>query len=204
MRNFIEHHGQIAPLESSNIDTDIIIPKQFLQKINKIGFGKYLFYNWRFLDAEGKIKNKKFILNKTNYQRASILLTRENFGCGSSREHAVWALMDYGFKAIIARSFSDIFYNNSLNNRLLLIKLSEKKINKLFDLFKKQKKITGYINLLKKTLIVEKEIIKFNISESQKKSIIYGLDQIDDTMQYQEKINIYEKNKHPAYIKTFQ
>nr|AAR99731.1 3-isopropylmalate dehydratase small subunit [Buchnera aphidicola (Cinara tujafilina)] len=201
MNKFIKHHGKILPLQSSNIDTDIIIPKQFLQKINKIGFGKYLFYNWRFLDSEGKIKNKDFILNNKIYDNSSILLTRKNFGCGSSREHAVWALIDYGFKVIIANSFSDIFFNNSLNNRLLLISLPEKKIDIIFNITKKQKKVFGYIDLLKQELTIEKKIITFNMSEAQKKSVIYGLDQIDDTMYYKKKISTYEENNYPGYIK---
>lgn len=201
MKKFIKHSGTIVPIAASNIDTDILIPKQFLQKINKIGFGKYLFYNWRFLDLEGKIKNKKFILNNKIYKYSSILLTRKNFGCGSSREHAVWALMDYGFKVIIANSFSDIFYNNSLSNRLLLITLSEKMINLLFAMIKEKKNIIGHIDLLKKRIIIEKTIISFNMSKAQKRSVISGLDQIDDTMLHNKKINFYENNQYPAFIK---
>lgn len=200
MKNFIKHYGQIIPLKYSNIDTDIIIPKQFLQKINKIGFGKYLFYNWRFSDLNEKIKNPNFILNFPIYKNANILLTRKNFGCGSSREHAVWALMDYGFKVIIANSFSDIFFNNAINNRLLLISLSNEIINKLFKLTKLKKKIFGKINLLKQTLIIEKYKINFHMSELQKKSVIFGLDHIDDTMQYKEKIFFYEKSLCLKYL----
>ncbi|WP_075432468.1 3-isopropylmalate dehydratase small subunit [Buchnera aphidicola] len=203
MKKFIKHSGKIVPIAASNIDTDIIIPKQFLQKINKIGFGKYLFYNWRFLDLEGKIKNKKFILNNKIYKNSSILLTRKNFGCGSSREHAVWALMDYGFKVIIANSFSDIFYNNSLSNRLLLITLSEKIIDMLFAIINEKKNIIGHIDLLQKKIIIEKKIISFNMSKPQIRSVISGLDQIDETMLYNKKINSYENNQYPEFIKYF-
>ena len=118
MLKFIEHTGVVVPLNFSNIDTDIIIPKQFLKCVNKRGLGKFLFYDWRFIDGNELLINKNFILNKKIYKNASILLTGENFGCGSSREHAVWSLLDYGFKVIIAPSFSDIFYNNSFNNKL--------------------------------------------------------------------------------------
>ncbi|WP_075434263.1 3-isopropylmalate dehydratase small subunit [Buchnera aphidicola] len=195
MQNFIQHTGTIVPLDASNIDTDILIPKQFLQKISKTGFGKYLFFNWRFLDALGNIENSKFILNQNNYRHASIMLTRNNFGCGSSREHAVWALTDYGFKAIIAHSFSDIFLNNALNNRLLLITVPEKEIDKLFILIKKNKNTICMINLLKEKVIIGKYTIPFFINPIYKQSIMYGFDNIDYTLKHKDKIELYEKKK---------
>ncbi|WP_154028944.1 3-isopropylmalate dehydratase small subunit [Buchnera aphidicola] len=198
MQKFIKHIGVIVALDISNIDTDIIIPKQFLQKIDRVGFGKKLFYNWRFLDSSGKKENPNFILNKDIYRNASILLTRNNFGCGSSREHAVWALMDYGFKVIIAHSFSDIFVNNCLNNRLLLISLPKKLIDKLFFILKMKSKIICMIDLLKEIIMVHNHSIQFKIDPIKKQSIMYGFDNIDYTLKHEEKINLYEKN-HSIY-----
>ena len=118
MQEFKQHTGLAAPLDAANVDTDQIIPKQFLQKVSKLGFGKHLFHDWRFLDEAGEQPNPEFVLNAPRYAGASILLARENFGNGSSREHAPWALADYGLRAIIAPSFADIFYGNDLNNGL--------------------------------------------------------------------------------------
>ncbi|VFP88978.1 3-isopropylmalate dehydratase small subunit (plasmid) [Buchnera aphidicola (Cinara piceae)] len=196
MKNFIKHIGSIAPLDISNIDTDIIIPKQFLQKINKKGFGKHLFHNWRFLDHLGEIENPNFILNKKIYRNSSILLTRSNFGCGSSREHAVWSLLDYGFKVIIGQSFSDIFVNNCLNNRLLLISFSKKIIDKLFFIIKKKKNIICMINLLKEKIFIDNNSISFSINPIHKQSIMYNFDNIDYTLTHEKKIDLYEKNKY--------
>ncbi|MGL5585562.1 MAG: 3-isopropylmalate dehydratase small subunit, partial [Plesiomonas sp.] len=132
MTGFTQHTGIVAPLDAANIDTDAIIPKQFLQKVTRTGFGQHLFHDWRFLDDAGTQENPAFILNQPEYRRASVLLTRENFGCGSSREHAPWALADYGFKVIIAPSFADIFYGNAINNQLLPVRLAAADIDALF------------------------------------------------------------------------
>ncbi len=132
MEKFITHTGLVVPLDIANVDTDQIIPKQFLQKTERVGFGIHLFHDSRYLDHSGKKPNPKFILNKPEYKDTSILLARENFGCGSSREHAPWALEEYGFKVIIAPSFADIFYGNCINIGLLPIKLSEAEIDLLF------------------------------------------------------------------------
>lgn len=126
----------MVPLDAANVDTDAIIPKQFLQKVTRTGFGAHLFNDWRFLDEKGQQPNPDFVLNFPQYQGASILLARENFGCGSSREHAPWALTDYGFKVVIAPSFADIFYGNSFNNQLLPVKLSDAEVDELFALVK--------------------------------------------------------------------
>ena len=194
MKKLTVYQGTVVPIDISNIDTDIIIPKQFLQKINKTGFGKYLFYNWRFNDVLGKINNPNFILNQSNYSTATILLTRDNFGCGSSREHAVWALIDYGFKAIIASSFGDIFYNNSLNNRLLPIILSKNDIDEIFSLCISKKYFSITIDLMKNRIITEYKEYNFNIDEFHKFCIINNIDQIDLTMKHIKKIDLYEKN----------
>ena len=140
MEKFVRHDGLVAPLDRANVDTDQIIPKQFLKSIKRTGFGPNLFDEWRYLDEgfpgqdnAARLVNNDFVLNQPDYQGASILLTRRNFGCGSSREHAPWALMDFGFKAIIAPSFADIFYNNCFKNGLLPIVLSEDNVEALFQ-----------------------------------------------------------------------
>ena len=133
MDKFTEYKGLVVPLDAANVDTDQIIPKQFLQKTTRVGFGQHLFHDWRYSDAAGTKNNSAFILNKPEYQGASILLTRENFGCGSSREHAPWALQEYGFKVIIASSFADIFYANCINIGILPIILPEEVIETLFQ-----------------------------------------------------------------------
>ncbi|MEY8197865.1 MAG: 3-isopropylmalate dehydratase small subunit, partial [Colwellia sp.] len=134
MEKFTTHTGLVAPLDIANVDTDQIIPKQFLQKTERVGFGIHLFHDSRYLDHDGNEPNPEFVLNKPEYQGTSILLARENFGCGSSREHAPWALEEYGFKVIIAPSFADIFYGNCINIGLLPIKLTENEIEQLFNL----------------------------------------------------------------------
>ena len=131
MTGFKQHKGIVVPLDSANVDTDAIIPKQFLQKVNRIGFGKHLFHDWRFLDDAGEQPNPEFVLNKPQFAGASILLARENFGCGSSREHAPWALADYGFKTMIAPSFADIFYGNAINNGMVPVRLKEEEVDAL-------------------------------------------------------------------------
>ncbi|MCE7628158.1 3-isopropylmalate dehydratase small subunit, partial [Vibrio fluvialis] len=132
MAGFQQHTGLVVPLDAANVDTDAIIPKQFLQKVNRIGFGKHLFHDWRFLDDAGQQPNPAFVMNKPRYQGASILLARENFGCGSSREHAPWALADYGIRVMIAPSFADIFYGNSINNQMVPVRLTEQEVDELF------------------------------------------------------------------------
>ncbi|QCI20160.1 MAG: 3-isopropylmalate dehydratase small subunit (plasmid) [Buchnera aphidicola (Brevicoryne brassicae)] len=199
MLKFTEHTGIVVPLDISNIDTDIIIPKQFLQKINKIGFGKYLFHDWRYLDSNQLKKNNQFILNKKVYENASILLTKSNFGCGSSREHAVWSLLDYGFKIIIASSFSDIFYNNSFNNKLLLITLQEKVIDFLFDIVKKNLGISFCVNLINSKIIVNKNSFSFELDDSRRFCLLNDLDNIDLTMKFLKEIEIYE-SKIPDFL----
>src|SRR6266487_974085 len=133
MKPFTTHTGIAAPLDRVNIDTDAIIPKQFLKKIEKTGFGKHLFHEWRYLDYEGTQENPKFVLNQEPYRKATVLLTRDNFGCGSSREHAPWALLDYGFRCLIAPSFADIFFNNCFKNGMLPVVLQPAEVAQLFQ-----------------------------------------------------------------------
>lgn len=192
---FIEHTGIVAPININNIDTDVIIPKQFLQKIHRKGFGKYLFYDWKYFMGNMKIKNTNFILNNPIFNKSTILLTGPNFGCGSSREHALWALTDYGFKAIISSSFADIFYKNAINNRLLPIILKEKEITDLFNFILKDKcakKI--YINLKKKfiNIINQKKRYNFEINNFDLKCIMYGIDHISTTLSLNKKIKSWE------------
>ncbi|QCI27220.1 3-isopropylmalate dehydratase small subunit [Buchnera aphidicola] len=194
MKKFIHHTGIIAPLDLSNVDTDAIIPKQFLQKIDKTGFSDSLFYNWRFLEGNKKHVNLNFVLNKSQYQKSSILITRNNFGCGSSREHAVWALLDYGFRVIIAPSFADIFYSNSFNNHLLLITLSEKNINNIFHMIYNNPGIKATINLYKKKIKINNLKYDFKIDDFYRSCLLEGLDNIDLTLKNKKKILKYEKS----------
>ena len=133
MNPFTKHTGIAAPFDRVNVDTDAIVPKQFLRKIERSGFGKHLFHEWRYLDYEGTKENPDFVLNKPAYRKATVLLTRDNFGCGSSREHAPWALADYGFRVIIAPTFADIFYNNCVKNGILLVALKSDEVESLFQ-----------------------------------------------------------------------
>ena len=182
--------SKATPLDMANIDTDQIIPKQFLKLIQKTGYGKYLFYDWRF-DKNGKLK-PNFVLNDPKYQGREILVTRDNFGSGSSREHAVWALEDYGFKAIIAPSFADIFYSNCFKNGILPIKLSASDVEYLFR-HADDEEIK--IDLAVQEMLVAHKILHFQIDESRKKKLLEGLDDIDVTLKMESQIVEYEKKK---------
>lgn len=182
--------SKATPLDMANIDTDQIIPKQFLKLIQKTGYGKYLFYDWRF-DENGKLK-PNFVLNDPKYQEREILVTRDNFGSGSSREHAVWALEDYGFKAIIAPSFADIFYSNCFKNGILPIKLNASDVEYLIrDADDEEIKI----DLAVQEVLVAHKILHFQIDESRKKKLLEGLDDIDITLNMESQIAEYEKKK---------
>ena len=176
-------------LPLQNIDTDMIIPKQFLKTIKRTGLGKSLFYEMRY-DENGKII-KKFILNKEPYNKSKILLAGKNFGCGSSREHAPWALSDFGIKSVISSSFADIFYNNCFKNGILPIKISEEKVLEISDYSKRQEEIE--INLEKQEIYFGNKAFKFEIDEFKKKCLIEGLDDIDLSMKKIEQIDKYEK-----------
>jgi 3-isopropylmalate/(R)-2-methylmalate dehydratase small subunit len=192
MQPFTKRTGVVAPLDRVNVDTDAIIPKQFLKRIERTGFGQFLFYDWRF-DQTGN-PNPEFELNKPRYEGASILLGRNNFGCGSSREHAPWALLDYGFQVIIAPSFADIFYNNCFKNGILPIKLSEDDVDLLF---KRTNSIEGYSLTvdLEQLLISDEEglSIPFEVDAYRRECLLKGLDDIGITLQYEDKITEYEK-----------
>jgi len=196
MEKFTTHTGLVVPLDIANVDTDQIIPKQFLQKTERVGFGVHLFHDSRYLDHSGKEPNPEFILNEPAYQDASILLARENFGCGSSREHAPWALEEYGFKAIIAPSFADIFYGNCINIGLLPIKLAEDEIEKLFTLAgDAQLNLTvdlpnSNVNFINAN--GEKITFDFSLSKFQKYSLENGVDSVGWTLGKLDKIKDFE------------
>ncbi|AGS60626.1 3-isopropylmalate dehydratase small subunit [Proteus mirabilis] len=200
MNKFTQHTGIPVPLDAANVDTDAIIPKQFLQKVTRTGFGKHLFHDWRFLDDEGTQPNPSFILNQSIYQGASILLARENFGCGSSREHAPWALTDYGFHAVIAPSFADIFYGNSFNNQLLPIKLSDEQVTQLFDWVTEHAGTPITVDLVAQQVIAGELRFSFEIDAFRRHCMIEGLDSIGLTLQHQVEISAYEA-KQPAFMR---
>jgi 3-isopropylmalate/(R)-2-methylmalate dehydratase small subunit len=191
MKPFTIHRGRVAPLDRVNVDTDQIIPKQFLKRIEKTGFGEFLFYDWRF-SADGK-KNQDFVLHAPRYEGATILVAGKNFGCGSSREHAVWTLADFGFRAVISSSFADIFANNSTKNGFLTVRLDE---NEVAELMRRAEKIDGY----RLTIDLEKCEVRddqgfraeFAMDEFVRHCLLNGLDDIGLTLQHEAEIAAYE------------
>ena len=184
MESFQKIKTIVTPLDKVNVDTDQIVPKQFLKLVKKSGFGKFLFYNWRYDENENK---KDFVLNDEKYKNSKILVAGDNFGCGSSREHAVWALLDYGFSVIIAPSFADIFYSNCFKNGILPIKLDEEIVEKL-----QQHTDMIEIDLENQVITTSNEKIPFNIDSHKKRIILEGLDDIAQTLQFKDKISEFE------------
>jgi 3-isopropylmalate/(R)-2-methylmalate dehydratase small subunit len=199
MTGFKQHKGIVVPLDSANVDTDAIIPKQFLQKVNRIGFGKHLFNDWRFLDDAGEQPNPGFVLNQPRYTGASILLARENFGCGSSREHAPWALADYGFKTLIAPSFADIFYGNAINNGLVPVRLKEEEVEALFQLVTANPGLQIEVDLEANLVRAGELSFGFEIDEFRRYCLLNGLDAIGLTLQHEAAISAFEA-KQPSWI----
>lgn len=198
MSKFICHTGTVLPLDITDVDTDNIIPKQFLQTTTRSNFKEYLFFNWRFIKNKYNTLNPDFILNQKSYKNSSILLSRRNFGCGSSREHAVWALIDYGFRVIIASSFADIFYKNSFNNHLLLVTVSETIINALFQEINIQKKSISFtINLQEKIIHTKYKKYSFEISDFYRDYMLNNIDTISITLQHEDIIKQYESRQKP-------
>jgi 3-isopropylmalate/(R)-2-methylmalate dehydratase small subunit len=191
--------GTACPLDQANVDTDQIIPKQFLTSVSRAGFGKHLFHDWRYLDLEEKEPNPEFVLNKPEHAGATILLSRENFGCGSSREHAPWALTDFGFKAVIATSFADIFYGNCMNNQLLPIALTSDQMDSLFAAVAADAAAEIAIDLPAQTVTVGEQSWTFDIAEHHKNNLVKGLDAIGQTLELGEKIESYEASQ-PAWL----
>jgi 3-isopropylmalate/(R)-2-methylmalate dehydratase small subunit len=205
MRAFTQHTGLVAPLDRANVDTDQIIPKQFLKSIKRTGFGPNLFDEWRYLDVgyayqdnSKRPLNKDFVLNAERYQGASVLLARENFGCGSSREHAPWALEEYGFRSIIAPSYADIFYNNSFKNGLLPIILTDAEVDELFQQVEANPGYELTVDLQAQTVTrPDGKVYSFELDEFRKHCLVSGLDDIGLTLQDHEAIAAFEA-KHRA------
>ncbi|EJB5980648.1 3-isopropylmalate dehydratase small subunit [Campylobacter coli] len=194
MQKFTTHKGIACPLEYANIDTDQIIPKQFLLAVSKQGFGKHLFHDLRYLDDKESVLNMDFNLNKKEYQNASILVSFENFGSGSSREHAPWALVDYGIRAIIAPSFADIFKNNALGNGLLTIELAKDEVVSIIKQLKESEDKNIEISLFEKKAFFKDQVFSFDLDEFRRTCLLEGLDNIALTLKYEEQIKAYEKN----------
>lgn len=191
--------GKAVPLDNANVDTDQIIPKQFLTSVSKAGFGKHLFHDWRYLDLHEQEPNPDFVLNQSEHAGATILLTRENFGCGSSREHAPWALTDYGFQVIIATSYADIFYGNCMNNQLLPIKLESPQIDALFAAVNADPNVEIKVDLPAQTISCGDQNYTFEIEPHHKHNLIKGLDAIGQTLESEQSIQDFEANI-PAYL----
>jgi 3-isopropylmalate/(R)-2-methylmalate dehydratase small subunit len=200
---FRQHTGLVAPLDRANVDTDAIIPKQFLKSIKRSGFGQNLFDEWRYLDhGEPGIDNSRrslnpnFVLNESRYRGATILIARKNFGCGSSREHAPWALQQFGFKAIIAPSFADIFFNNCYKNGLLPIVLAEMEVDHLFNIVAATPGLKLNVDLERQVVDVPgAETYKFQVEDFRKQSLLNGWDEIGLTMRHTDKIRTYEASR---------
>jgi 3-isopropylmalate/(R)-2-methylmalate dehydratase small subunit len=193
------HTGTACPLDQANVDTDQIIPKQFLTGVTRIGYGKHLFHDWRYLDLHEQEPNPEFALNKAEYAGASILLARENFGCGSSREHAPWALADFGFNIVIATSFADIFYGNCINNQLLPVALSSADMDTLFALVTKEPTTKITVDLPQQKVTAGELSLSFDIAEHHKTNLIKGLDAIGQTLELASAIEDYEA-KQPVWM----
>ena len=201
-----KHHGIVIPLDRANVDTDAIIPKQFLKSIKKSGFGPNLFDEWRYLDhgepginQKSRELNPDFILNKHNYRDGTILLARENFGCGSSREHAPWALLDFGIRVILAPSFADIFYGNCFKNGILPIQISEELTDLFFKKALSEIGLNLIIDLEKQLIIADDEKYDFKVDEFKKHCLIKGLDDIGLTLEYGKAIKGFENHYYKQY-----
>jgi len=203
MKKFTTHEGLVTPMDRANVDTDMIIPKQFLKSIKRSGFGKNLFDELRYMDegkpdedCTGRPLNDEFVLNQARYKGTSILLARENFGCGSSREHAPWALDDFGFRAVLAPSYADIFFNNCFKNALLPIVLSESVIDQLFKEVEAEEGYCLTLDLPAQTITKSSgEVITFNIDPFRKHCLVEGLDDIGMTLKESDSVRAYEKRR---------
>ncbi len=194
MKPFREHTGIVAPLDRSNVDTDQIIPKQFLKRIERTGYGEFLFYDWRYT-PEGK-PQPHFLLNRPEYAGASILVAEKNFGCGSSREHAAWALLDYGFRVVIAPTFADIFHTNAGNNGILLVKLSEAQVEELLQRARRTPGYKLHVSLIDKLVKDDQGFLaKFDIDDFRRTCLLEGLDEIGLTLKHEGDIAAFESKR---------
>ena len=195
------HTGVVVPLDRSNVDTDQIIPKQFLKKITKTGFGPHLFHDWRYLDDEGKRENPACPLNQARYRGASVLLTRDNFGCGSSREHAPWALLDFGIRVILAPSFADIFFNNCFKNGILPVILAQREIDELFAYVEGRPSAEVTVDLgAQEVRTRDGRVFYFSeVDPFRKECLMNGWDDIELTLQHEGKIRAFEERQASAH-----
>lgn len=199
MQPFTKHTGLVAPMDRVNVDTDQMVPKQFLKALTREGFGRILFYDWRY--ADGEKPNPEFVLNQPRYQGASILIARANFGCGSSREHAPWAILDYGFRALIAPSYADIFYNNCFKNGILPVTLPEPEVDYLFQATAHTEGYRLSVDLEKQTVGDERGFERtFTIDPFRRECLLKGLDDIGLTLRFDDEIGAYEKARHPSAV----
>ena len=202
MQPFTTHSGVVAPLDRVNVDTDQMVPKQFLKALTREGFGRILFYDWRYFPGEKP--NPDFVLNFPRYRGASVLLTRANFGCGSSREHAPWGVKDYGFRAILAPSYADIFYNNCFKNGILPAILTESEVQELFERTENEEGYSLSIDLPQQTISDNHGLVfRFEIAPARKEVLLKGLDDIGQTMRHADAIDNYEKS-HRASATMFE
>lgn len=199
MSGFKQLTGIAAPLDEANVDTDQIIPKQFLQKVTRSGFGKHLFHDSRFLDEAGEQPNPEFVLNQPPFDKAVILLARENFGCGSSREHAPWALADFGLQAVIAPSFADIFYGNAINNGMVPVKLTDAEMDALFSYVKANPSAQVTVDLEAQQVRAGELNFSFEIDEFRRYCLLNGLDSIGLTLQNKAQIDDFEAQQ-PSWL----
>jgi 3-isopropylmalate/(R)-2-methylmalate dehydratase small subunit len=202
MKKISKIDGIIAPLKHANVDTDIIMPKQFLKSIKRTGYGQHIFDAWRYddmgvlgMDCSKRPLKSDFVLNQPAYKHAKILLTEKNFGCGSSREHAVWGLVEYGIEAVIAPSFAEIFYHNAIKNGLLPVVLSEEAVSTLMHLSLEQPGVSLQVDLSTQSIICTDLVFEFKIELADKHKLLNGLDDVALTLQYADKIKAYEKNR---------
>ncbi|MGB1557155.1 MAG: 3-isopropylmalate dehydratase small subunit [Oceanococcaceae bacterium] len=203
MQAFRVHEGLVLPMDRANVDTDAIIPKQYLKSIRRSGFGPYLFDDWCYLDAgdlsvdvASRRQNPDFELNDPRFAGASILLARRNFGCGSSREHAVWALENYGFRCVIAPSFADIFFNNCFKNGVLPIVLEEEIVESLFQACAQGRRLT--VDLEQNQIRLDESLIPFEVDASRRSRLLAGLDDIGETLQHRKAIEDYEAQRRES------
>ncbi len=199
MRPFVKHTGLVVPLNRVNVDTDQMVPKQFLKWTTREGYGRVLFYDWRYL--EGEKPNPEFVLNRPRFKGGSILLARANFGGGSSREHVPWAILDYGFRAVIAPSFADIFYNNCFKNGVLLITLPDADMNELFERAEKNEGYSLTVDLESQTITDALGLnLPFQIDPFRRECLLKGLDDIGLTLRFADRITAYEQSRHPSAV----
>jgi 3-isopropylmalate/(R)-2-methylmalate dehydratase small subunit len=197
MQPFVKHTGLVAPLDRINVDTDQMVPKQFLKWITREGYGKVLFFDWRY-GEDGRTPNPEFVLNHPRYQGASVLVARANFGCGSSREHAPWALLDYGFHAILAPSFADIFYNNCFKNGILLVQLSNDQIDEIFRRTEPQEGYQLTVDLNTQKVTDDAGLCySFEVDPFRRECLLNGWDDIGLTLRFEDRIAAFESKRSP-------